>query len=161
MFRNSTYQHRLGVMTKDSRPTSDESKTGKREVPYSSVGLNRSHFIPGSKKIEPPPQVNITNEEDIIVIDNKKKTKWVWNGSGTSQKTIESLSWMLNYREPIHKKEGEEEDDSDEDDHEKGKKMKKKQIDESYDNFDDWFKKVIKDETKKMREIQNKKLDDS
>ena len=85
---------------------------------------------------------------------------------------MDSLSWMKNYREPASvqkekekdkdkkkkkKKTEEASDDSDEDDD--GNKMKKKEIEESYNNFSNWFDTLVKEEIKSMREEQTKNLE--
>ena len=97
-----------------------------------------------------------------------KKDKWVWEGTGTSQKTIESLSWMRSYREPEKSekekkkdknKKHKEETSEDSEDEDEGPKMGKKQIAESYDNFSKWFDSQVSIEVKNMREEQTKNLE--
>lgn len=132
--------------------------------------INHPLGFRSSKKLEQSPmmpQVSAKKEkegrEDIIRLEGKKKEKYVWEGKGTSKKVLESLKWMIDYREPLDERDQEKskkkEEEDDDDETNKGKKMGDKQIEKSYENFDKWFDQVIKDETKKARDLQDKLLE--
>jgi len=73
----------------------------------------------------------------------KEKKKWVWDAPqgydlkrDLDTKTINSLGWMKDYRDPD------------------GKKMTNAQIDKSYDNFEIWFDDMIEQEETFARKQQ-------
>lgn len=79
-------------------------------------------------------------EKTVALVEPGDEEKWVWNGKGTSTKVINSLEWMVDYKD------------------EEGKDMTKKQISDSFANYDKWLDDLIERETAIQLKKNNNKL---
>ena len=79
----------------------------------------------------------------VALVEQTEKKKWVWGDSHPKKATkdvIDSLEWIVDYKDPD------------------GKSLTRKQIEDSYRNYDQWIDDFINKEVAVQLVEENKKL---